>query len=190
MLSTSLQFSQIELQELKQRYIHDFEQHKNTYKDVEHINTELKKLENTADYLENQSRRNNLRFDGIKERAGESWADTEDALRRVLQQQLKLPVEQAMTMPIALAHRTGGAPNDGRDRTIVVKFRYFKDRDAVLQAARVNKPQGMFVNEDFSQRVVSRRKELIPAMREARDRGKVAYLSFDKLIVKDRPEQR
>ena len=71
-----------------------------------------------------------------------------------------------------------------------MKFRYFKDRDAVLQAARVNKPQGMFVNEDFSQRVVSRRKELIPAMREARDRGKIAYLSFDKLIVKDRPEQR
>ena len=153
-------------------------------------NTELKKLENTADYLENQSRRNNLRFDGIKERAGESWADTEDALRRVMQQQLKLPVEQAMAMPIERAHRTGGAPNDGRDRTIVVKFRSFKDRDAVLQAARVNKPQSMFVNEDFSQRVVSRRKELIPAMREARDRGKIAYLSFDKLIVKDRPEQR
>ena len=103
-----------------------------------------------------------MRFDGIKERAGESWADTEDALRRVMQQQLKLPLEQAMTMPIERAHRTGGggggAPNDGRDRTIVVKFRYFKDRDAVLHAARVNKPQGMFVNEDFSQRVVSRRK--------------------------------
>ena len=144
-LKTSLQFSQIKLQELKQRYIHDFEQHKNTYKDVEHINTELKKLENTADYLENQSRRNNLRFDGIKERTGESWA--EDALRRVLQQQLKLLVEQAMAMPIERANRT-----------IVVKFRSFKDRDAVLQAARVNKPQGMFVNEDFSQRVVSRRK--------------------------------
>ena len=131
-----------------------------------------------------------MRFDGIQERAGESWADTEDALRRVMQQQLKLPVEQAMAKPIERAHRTGGAPNDGRDRTIVVKFRSFKDRDAVLQAARVNKPQGMFVNEDFSQRVVSRRKELIPAMREARDRGKIAYLSFDKLIVKDRPEQR
>ena len=71
-----------------------------------------------------------------------------------------------MTMPIERAHRTGGggggggggAPNDGRDRIIVVKFRSFKDRDAVLQATRVNKPQGMFVNEDFSQRVVSRRK--------------------------------
>ena len=38
-------------------------------------------------------------------------------------------------------------------------------------------------------RVVSRRKELIPEMKEARDRGKIAYLSYDRLVVKDRQER-
>ena len=42
------------------------------------------------------------------------------------------------------------------------------------------------MNDDYSQRVITRRKELIPQMREARERGKVAYLSFDKLVVKDK----
>ena len=42
------------------------------------------------------------------------------------------------------------------------------------------------LNEDYSQRVITRRKELLPQMKEARERGKVAYLSFDKLVVKDK----
>ena len=48
------------------------------------------------------------------------------------------------------------------------------------------KPRGVYVNDDYSQRVITRRKELLPQMREARERGKVAYLSFDKLVVKDK----
>ena len=73
--------------------------------------------------------------------------------------------------------------------TVVVKFTNFKERDSVLQAARANRPSGVFVNEDFSMRVVSRRKELIPEMKEARDRGKIAYLSYDRLVIKDRQER-
>ena len=54
----------------------------------------------------------------------------------------------------------------------VVKFATFKSRDAVLQAARATKPRGVYVNEDFSSRVMSRRKELLPEMRVARERGR------------------
>ena len=70
-----------------------------------------------------------------------------------------------------------------------MKFSGFKARDAVLQAARATRPRGVYVNEDFSMRVVNRRKELLPEMKEARDRGKIAYLSFDKLVVKDRQKR-
>ena len=42
------------------------------------------------------------------------------------------------------------------------------------------------MNEDYSQRVITRRKELLPQMKEACERGKVAYLSFDKLALKDK----
>ena len=82
-------------------------------------------------------------------------------------------------------HRTCPPHRRGTERgpcqTVVVKFTNFKDRDTVIQAARANRPHGVFVNEDFSMRVVSRRKELIPEMKEARDRGKIAYLSYDKV---------
>ena len=65
----------------------------------------------------------------------------------------------------------------------------FKAKDAVLQAARSAKPRGVYINEDFSMRVVNRRKELLPEMRAAREIGKIAYISFDKLVIKDRLER-
>ena len=142
-------------------------------------------IESEAKDLENQSRRNNLRIDGVKEKPGESWEETEAALRLVVKRDLKLPAGQVDNLQIERAHRTGAATAQ-RDRTIVVKFNSFKDRDAIIRAARTVKPRGVFVNEDYSQRVVSRRKELLPKMREARENGKIAYLSFDKLVVKDK----
>ena len=62
------------------------------------------------------------------------------------------------------------------DRTVVVKFASFKARYAVLQATRATRPRGVFVNEDFYKRVVSR---LLP---------EITYLSFDRLVIKDRQE--
>ena len=152
---------------------------------LQKLDADVKRVDDTADYLENQSRRNNLRVDGVKKKPGETWEDTEAALRQIIQRELKLPAEQVDTLKIERAHRTG-ATTAQRDRTIVVKFSSFKERDAIIREARTVKPRGVYVNEDYSQRVITRRKELLPQMREARERGKVAYLSFDKLIVKDK----
>ena len=117
----------------------------------------------------------------------DEWADTEVVLREAISRQLQLPVDQVKDIPMERAHRTGDASGH-RDRTIVVKFTLFNDRDTILQAARTVKQRGIFFNEDFSQRVMMRRKELLPRMREEREKGKIAYLSFDKLVVKDRKQ--
>ena len=186
-LKMSVQFPQSELHDLKESVKRDTVLHKDYDKIIEQMSADLKKMDDATDYLENQSRRNNLRIDGVKERGGETWEMTEEALRRTFEHDLKMPTEQVRSLAIERAHRTGGKTD--RDRTIVVKFASFKARDAVLQAARAAKPRGVYVNEDFSMRVVNRRKELIPEMRAARDIGKIAYLSFDKLVVKDRLER-
>ncbi len=93
-------------------------------------------------------------------------------------------VDQVEAIVIERAYYTGGGPNADHDRTVIIKFASFKARDAVLQAARANRPRGVFVSEDFSMRVVSRRKELLPEMRH-----EIEYLSFDELIIKDRQER-
>ena len=164
-LKMSVQFSQSELHDLKESVKRDTVLHKDYDKIIEQLSADIKKMGDATDYLENQSRRNNLRIDGVKERGGETWEMTEEALRRTFEHDLKMPTEQVRSLAIERAHRTGGKTD--RDRTIVVKFASFKARDAVLQAARAAKPRGVYVNEDFSMRVVNRRKELIPEMRAA-----------------------
>ena len=72
---------------------------------------------------------------------------------------------------------------------IVVIFTSFKSRDVVLKACWLYRPAGLHVFEDFSGRVMKRRKELLPEMYAKRHEGKIAYLSYNKLIVKERPAQ-
>ena len=116
-------------------------------------------------------------------------ADTEAAVRKTLVTSLKLSERHANDIRIERAHRTGGDNHSDRPKTVVVKFESYKDRDTVMRAARKEKPRGVFVNEDLSQRVMARRRELMPRLREARQQGKIAYLSYDRLVVRDRVER-
>ena len=57
---------------------------------------------------------------------------------------------------------------------IVVKFAQYKDRELVLAAAKKKRPRGIYVNEDFSLRIMARRIELLPKMMKAPEEGKIA----------------
>ena len=45
----------------------------------------------------------------------------------------------------------------------------------------------MFVNEDYSDRVIKKRTELTPKLKEARRKNQRAFLRFDKLVIYDNP---
>ena len=154
-LKASVQFFQTELHEMRDSNKTDNDRERYEHRSLQNLTAGFRRMDDTIDYLENQSRRNNLRIDGAKERAEETWADTEQALRKVLETDLKMPADHVKTIAIERAHRTGGAQNADRARTVVVKFTNFKDRDSVIQAARANRHRGVFVKQDLSMRVVS-----------------------------------
>jgi len=79
---------------------------------------------------------------------------------------LELSEPQVPAMTIERAHRTG------RTRTIVVKFANYKGRELVLAAAKKKQPRGFYINEDFSQRVMARRKQLLPKVLKSREEGR------------------
>ena len=116
----------------------------------------IQKMERSIDYQENQSRRCNLRFEGVSEFDGETWEQTEKNVRRAMTTALELPEAQVHAINIERAHRTDGTGT--RARTLVVKFKSYMHRELVLQAAKKNRPRGIYVNEDYSQRVMARRK--------------------------------
>ena len=113
--------------------------------------------------LEDRSRRNNLRFDGILEDAGETWEDSEDKVRSFLQNKLDLKDE----VKIERAHRSGKKTRRDQTlndkRTVIVKFLNFKDKQNILMRYRERKlwESQLYVNEDFSEHTSIKRKGTI-----------------------------
>lgn len=146
------------------------------------LEARVSRLERRIDYLENQSRRNNLVFHGIAEDRGETWEVTEAKLRQILLQRLGLKLGPK---DIERAHRKG---NRWGRRPIVAKFVFFKDREAILRERR--RMPGVWVEEDFSERVQEERRFLKFHMFEARKQGSHAVLRFDKLVLDGRAVDR
>ena len=94
-LKSSLQFTQKDVEDLKP-----------VTEQITKIGKELGEVQvdfHCDKMEENQSRRNNIRIDGIPEEPDETWEDTESKAKAALEFKLNLPFK----VEIERAHRTG-----------------------------------------------------------------------------------
>ena len=132
--------------------------------------------------LEDRSRRNNLRVDGIKERPNETWEDDEKELHTRFEK--SLGIEQEVV--IERAHRVGTdqSKKGNTPRTIVCRILNDKDKVKILRNAKKLKGKNIFLNEDFCQATLDHRKELWKELKRLREEGKIAYLQCRSIVVK------
>ena len=62
-----------------------------------------------------------------------------------------------------------------------------RPREAVFKAKKKLHGTHMFVNEDYSDRLIKKRTELMPMLKEARRKNQRAFQRFDKLVIYDNP---
>ena len=92
-LTLSLEYSQKEVEDLKEenktltKVISDVQQGISKKTD---LTNDFQQLQDRIDYLEDYSRRNNLRFTGIGEGPNETWEQTQILVQRLLRDQFKL----------------------------------------------------------------------------------------------------
>ena len=79
--------------------------------------------------LEDRSKRNNLRFERIKEHQNELWEDYENKIYDLLENKLDMDIENVV---IERAHRTG-EKNKNKSRPIVAQFSFYKDGMNILK---------------------------------------------------------
>ena len=104
-------------------------------------------------------------------------------MKKLISNQLRIDPQEII---IERAHRVGRKTSgESKPRPIIAKFLKYKDRDAVLKARRNLKGTRQTIREDFSERILKKRKDLLPKLNEARNDGKIAYLSYDKLVIKE-----
>lgn len=182
-LKASLEFTQKNVAELKPLQ----EQLVATNNDVKKLNTDLTSKALSLEYLENQSRRNNIRVSGIPETFKETWEEAEAKVKNAVQAKLGIELD------IERAHRVDRKPRLGKfmvsnkPRTIVCKLRDWKQKDLVVRKARKEKPIDLFISEDLSPVTLQKRQSKIPELKAAKEAGKIAYFVLDRLIIRDKP---
>ncbi|XP_047137525.2 uncharacterized protein LOC124814025 [Hydra vulgaris] len=131
--------------------------------------------------LENRSRRNNLRLDGIFEKPNENWNECENAVKEMFKKQLKISNE----IIIERAHRIGQPKEDKKPRTIVLKLLNFQDKTKILNATKNLRGTGIYVNEDFAKETMESRRMLWEEVKKLRLEAKYAVIKYDKIVSRE-----
>lgn len=90
-----------------------------TKADLDKINQSLIATSDKTDYLDGQSRRHNIVVGGIKETGKEKVSDSEEKVRKLFSEKLKL---DHLKIELDWAHWTGEPLSSEKPRPIVVRF--------------------------------------------------------------------
>lgn len=177
--------------------------------DLKQCYDSLKTIPEEVTDIKARSMRDNLLFFGFVEGRTDEDRRSENCTQMVLDYcQNTLQMEDARTnVKIERAHRLGNRYEINKPRPIVVKFSHYPDKQLVKQKSRelsqanrnaqvgdragsqdnerVDRPTGpqIRVSDQFPKVIQDRRKVLVPAMIKAKQAGKTAYLSYDKLYI-------
>ena len=137
-----------------------------TQKNVEKLDTMVTKLKDAEgeigslqktleqsskmEYLENQSRRNNIRVSGIPESADETWETVEEKVKKAIREKLDIEIDIERAHRVQRKKKPEGAKKSGQPRTIVYHLKNWKQKEAVVTKARKEKLEGLFICEDLA----------------------------------------
>ncbi|KAK3890961.1 hypothetical protein Pcinc_005128 [Petrolisthes cinctipes] len=188
-LTTSLQFSQREIDDLKST-IKELGKEKQFIKVkmdqqaavINSSKSEIVSLGERCNYMEDYSRRNNIRISGVEEpSSGETWEHTAATVLSLLDDKLQLP-----GVEMERAHRVGQR-RDAGPRPIVARFSRYGDRETVMRSARKLRGTYIYINDDLCAASQAIENAQMPQLKQARAHGKVAYFRYTKLFIKESP---
>ena len=133
------------------------------------------------------NRRNNIKFFGISDNEQESPEDTEAVLRNFLHKEMKLSKKHLDGIELERVHRIPTRIRQekiNQSRPIIAKGSFFKDKQQIISHIK-HLPTGKSfgVADDFPKEVDEVRKELYPALKQAKRDHKTAFFNVEKLIT-------
>ncbi|ELU09321.1 hypothetical protein CAPTEDRAFT_198924 [Capitella teleta] len=145
---------------------------------IDHLETRLEELEERNDTLEQYTRRNSVRINGISESAAE---DCENKVLSTINE--KMSLSPPMTMDsIDRMHRIG-KPVPGKHRSIIGKFATYHQRKRVMSKRSSLRGSDIFINEDLTKH----RNNLLYIARQIKKKGGITdWWSYDgRILIKD-----
>lgn len=143
------------------------------------LKIKVEKIENELEYLKRGQRENNIVVFGLDE-IETSTLDLIQKFKEQLKQDLNINLENFEVNKI---HRLGHKkPEENKPRPILCSFvNNWKKNEIIKNKKNLKK---IFITEDYSREVLQKRKQLQAELVEERKKGNIAYLKYDRLIVK------
>lgn len=142
------------------------------------LKTKLENLEKEVEGLKRAKKQNNLIIFGIKEDE-KSNLELLKKVKKIIKTDLGINFEE---YEINNIYRIGkGKPSD-KPRPTLVSFVNEWKKNEVMKLKKNFKD--VHISEDYTKDVLEKRKMLQPQLIEERKKGNIAYLKFDKIIIK------
>ena len=159
-------------------------------------NKNLDEIEDKQEYLENHSRRNNIKLLGAPDDDDEnSWDDTELIVKTLIKIELGIQDEVAIERAYRVWKKVQPRPQSKKEYRnhvesastprpppIITKIQSWKVKEIILRIARKKKPKDVSFLNDCSQRTLEL-KTSPECWKKERKKGNVAFLHMEQLIV-------
>lgn len=150
---------------------------------IENKNLKIKveNLEKEIETLKRGKKQNNLIIFGVNE----DERSTQELIQNIINI-FKTDLDiQFQEHEINNIYRLGKEKSSGKPRPILFSFVSEWKKNEVMKKKKSLK--NVYVTEDYTKEVLEKRKTLQAQLKVEREKGNVAYLKFDKLVVKGKP---
>ncbi|KOB76037.1 Endonuclease-reverse transcriptase [Operophtera brumata] len=135
-------------------------------------------LEKKVEILEREKKKNNLMIFGLEETERSNFALVEAVVQEINNLGVKLEIQE-----INKVQRVGQKQENGRARPITLTLTNSWKRIEILKNKKNSNK--IYITEDFPKPILEIRRSLQQKLVAERNKGNYAYISYDKLVVKE-----
>lgn len=143
------------------------------------LKTTLETLENEIESLKRGKKQNNLLIFGVKEDE-KSTQELLQKVRKIFITDLHIHLEEYEVNKI---YRIGKEKSNDKPRPILFSFVNEWKKNEIIKVKKNLKD--VYITEDYTKAVLEKRKLLQAQLKEERRKGNIAYLKFDKIIIRE-----
>lgn len=143
------------------------------------LKIKINKLENEIEYLKRDKKQNNIVIFGLKE-GEESTSGLIQEAKKIFLRDIKINIE---AFEINNIFRIGKRNPGVKPRPVLLSFVNAWKKNEVMKVRKDLKD--IYITEDYTKEVLEKRKLLQNRLNEERTKGNIAYLKYDKLVVKE-----
>nr|XP_034837725.1 protein unc-13 homolog C-like [Maniola hyperantus] len=178
---------ELQLSQMEDKISNKVNSHMN--KKFEDLNRDLQDLRSRSDnhekrlyYLEKASVERNLVFFGVTENE-KSYFDLLNTMINIIGQKIGVPVQE---LEIQSVKRLG--KRNSKPRPVSVVLTTLGSKISILKNKKRLDGTGIHVSQEFPVPILEKRRMLKTQLKTELEKGNVAYLNYDRLIIKEKPK--